>query len=274
MPTEPGHCINNEEVFVAGGTINVVSDFTILLLPIVEVWRLQMSIQRKIGVSAVFATGLLYVRCVCERERLKADFPQRLHLKHHAPCHKRCQRPKPRQDLLSIPRRIMDVSLTSLRLLHPFHELTVQFNSIAEIASGIVCGCLITMPHFFRHFAPKIASKLSLSRHSRSTGASKLAPFVPVRASKVPDWSGAYESAATRGKDDYMELGESNTWQGPATTILHVDDDGAVRGRNEWGDQQGGRGPVASLPSNVTSIYSDDYPRADSPHSMKSPIRR
>lgn len=60
-PTEPGHCINNEEVFVAGGTINVISDFTILLLPIVEVWRLHMSTQRKIGVSAVFATGLLYV---------------------------------------------------------------------------------------------------------------------------------------------------------------------------------------------------------------------
>lgn len=68
MPTEPGHCINNEEVFVAGGTINIVSDFTILLLPIVEVWRLHMSTQRKIGVSAVFATGLLYVCCANEIE--------------------------------------------------------------------------------------------------------------------------------------------------------------------------------------------------------------
>lgn len=44
----------------------MVSDFTILLLPIVEVWRLHMSTQRKIGVSAVFATGLLYVCYVCE----------------------------------------------------------------------------------------------------------------------------------------------------------------------------------------------------------------
>ena len=71
-PTEPGHCINNEEVFVAGGTINVVSDFTILLLPIVEVWRLQMSTQRKLGVSAVFATGLLYVvHNACKNGRLK-----------------------------------------------------------------------------------------------------------------------------------------------------------------------------------------------------------
>ena len=70
-PTEPGHCIKNEEVFVAGGTINVVSDFTILLLPIVEVWRLHMSTQRKIGVSAVFATGLLYVCYLCKREKAK-----------------------------------------------------------------------------------------------------------------------------------------------------------------------------------------------------------
>lgn len=122
------------------------------------------------------------------------------------------------------------------------------------------------MPHFFRHFAPKIVSKLSLSRHSRSTGGSKLASFVPVRASKVPEWSGAYESAS-RGKDDYMELGESNAWQGATTTIVHVDANGTVHGRSE----EGGRGPVSHLPSNVTSIYSDDYPRADSPHLMHHP---
>lgn len=149
----------------------------------------------------------------------------------------------------------------------------ILINSIAEIASGIVCGCLITMPHFFRHFAPKIASKLSLSR---STGASKLLPFafVPVRASKVPEWSsGAYESAATttRGnKDEYMELGESNTWRGPATTIVHVDDDGAVRGRDEWG----GRATVENLQSNVSSVYEDDYPRADGPRLVTRPVRR
>lgn len=118
MPTEPGHCIKNEEVFVAGGTINVVSDFTILLLPIVEVWRLHMSTHRKIGVSAVFATGLLYVCCVSERERLRVDLHQRLHLKHHAPRYKRCQRQNSRQDLLSVSRRIVDVSLKNPHSLH------------------------------------------------------------------------------------------------------------------------------------------------------------
>lgn len=58
-PLLPGHCINNELVFVAGGIINVISDFTILALPIFSIWHLQMPTQRKVGVSAVFATGLL-----------------------------------------------------------------------------------------------------------------------------------------------------------------------------------------------------------------------
>ncbi len=60
-PSLPGHCINDDLVFVSGGIINVVSDFAILLLPIMSIWRLQMPTRRKVGVSAVFATGLLYV---------------------------------------------------------------------------------------------------------------------------------------------------------------------------------------------------------------------
>lgn len=60
-PSLPGHCLNNERVFVAGGAINVVSDFAILLLPVVLISRLQMPLKKKIGVSAIFATGFLYV---------------------------------------------------------------------------------------------------------------------------------------------------------------------------------------------------------------------
>ncbi|CAF9914643.1 hypothetical protein IMSHALPRED_001968 [Imshaugia aleurites] len=150
-----------------------------------------------------------------------------------------------------------------------YYLFPVALWTIAEIASGIVCGCLITMPHFFRHFAPKIASKLSLSR-SRGSGPSKLASFLPVRATvrakNPPEWSGAaYDSASRGAKDDYMELGESNTWRGgPAATVVRVHDDdaghgAAGRGRVEWG----ARGPVSHLPSNVTSIYSVDYPSAE-----------
>ena len=36
--------------------------------------------------------------------------------------------------------------------------------SDAEIASGILCGCHPVLPQFFRHFVPKLVSKVSSSR--------------------------------------------------------------------------------------------------------------
>lgn len=60
-PTVEGKCINNDVVLVTGGVMNVVTDFAILLLPLVSIIRLQMPLPRKIGVSAVFATGFLHV---------------------------------------------------------------------------------------------------------------------------------------------------------------------------------------------------------------------
>ena len=62
MPSIPGKCINNAAVFVSGGAINMITDFAILALPIVLVWRLQMPTRRRVAISAVFATGVLYVK--------------------------------------------------------------------------------------------------------------------------------------------------------------------------------------------------------------------
>ena len=39
--------------------INIVTDFYILFLPIPAVWRLQAPLGKKIGISAVFLTGIL-----------------------------------------------------------------------------------------------------------------------------------------------------------------------------------------------------------------------
>ena len=44
---------------ITQGAINVVSDFYIFCLPIPVVWKLQMPRKKKIGVFAVFVTGLL-----------------------------------------------------------------------------------------------------------------------------------------------------------------------------------------------------------------------
>ena len=58
-PSTPGHCIGIENNYIAIGAWNVLSDFLILILPMVAIWNLQMANTRKIGVAAVFATGLL-----------------------------------------------------------------------------------------------------------------------------------------------------------------------------------------------------------------------
>lgn len=58
-PTTRGHCLNSVNWFVASGLINVVSDFAILMIPIFCISVLHMPLKRKIGISVVFAIGLL-----------------------------------------------------------------------------------------------------------------------------------------------------------------------------------------------------------------------
>lgn len=59
-PLLPGKCINIEMINVTTSVINTASDLMLLVLPIVCVWKLQMGLKQKLGVSAVFATASLY----------------------------------------------------------------------------------------------------------------------------------------------------------------------------------------------------------------------
>lgn len=54
-----GGCINLQAAFIAASAINVVSDFSILLLPLYRIYQLKMDIRKKIGVMSIFAVGLL-----------------------------------------------------------------------------------------------------------------------------------------------------------------------------------------------------------------------
>ncbi len=54
-----GHCFNRNAANIAAGAVNSFSDFVILLLPQRVIWKLQMPLKRKLGVSAIFLVGLL-----------------------------------------------------------------------------------------------------------------------------------------------------------------------------------------------------------------------
>ncbi|RYC64322.1 hypothetical protein CHU98_g1884 [Xylaria longipes] len=58
-PTLPGMCIDTHGSIIATSAINVVSDFTILITPITAIWKLQISIKKKVGAAAVFGVGIL-----------------------------------------------------------------------------------------------------------------------------------------------------------------------------------------------------------------------
>lgn len=44
---------------IAQSAVNVASDFYILCLPIPGIWQLQAPLSKKIGISAIFLTGIL-----------------------------------------------------------------------------------------------------------------------------------------------------------------------------------------------------------------------
>ena len=67
-PDMQGHCSSRHKGGVASGVMNVVSDFTILILPLPIIWRLQMPWGKKSRVIAVFGVGLF--ACIASILRL------------------------------------------------------------------------------------------------------------------------------------------------------------------------------------------------------------
>lgn len=58
-PEIPGTCFNNDVLILASSIINIVSDFSILLLPGFAIWKLKMAVKRKLAIGAIFGMGLL-----------------------------------------------------------------------------------------------------------------------------------------------------------------------------------------------------------------------
>ena len=58
-PTVPGTCLRSEPIEVVSGSWSVVTDFCIIALPVHSIWHLKMSVRKKIGISGIFAIGLM-----------------------------------------------------------------------------------------------------------------------------------------------------------------------------------------------------------------------
>ena len=55
----PGHCLNLSVVLKSSGIFNLVSDTCILMVPLKDVWKLQMSRTRKLWIYGIFTVGAM-----------------------------------------------------------------------------------------------------------------------------------------------------------------------------------------------------------------------
>lgn len=57
----PGYCVNLTALALAGGVFNITTDLIILVLPVREVWKLNLPVRQKVALIVIFATGSAYV---------------------------------------------------------------------------------------------------------------------------------------------------------------------------------------------------------------------
>ncbi|TGJ80010.1 hypothetical protein E0Z10_g8751 [Xylaria hypoxylon] len=69
-----GHCIDLPYVYVASGSIDIVTDLAIFILPQQVIWQLQMSTKKKIGVSLIFAVGIFGILSAIFRVVVSLNF--------------------------------------------------------------------------------------------------------------------------------------------------------------------------------------------------------
>ncbi|KAL8777851.1 MAG: hypothetical protein Q9194_002327 [Teloschistes cf. exilis] len=137
IPSTPGHCHSEHTRGVYSGSINVISDFAILILPLPIIIRLQRPSVKKIRPLVVFGFGLF--ACIAAVVRLV--YSTQL---------------KPESDSAS-------------------YQLTIDKEGLwafAEIAIGIIVGCMPLVHKFFRHISSEISIPSSFKVFSSSTGSS------------------------------------------------------------------------------------------------------
>ncbi|KAH6714832.1 hypothetical protein BKA61DRAFT_343667 [Leptodontidium sp. MPI-SDFR-AT-0119] len=113
-----GKCINVSKILMTHGSINIVTDVAMLVLPIVLVRKLKLPMKQKVALAGLFMTGTLV--CIVSCIRLKTIM-----------------------DLIRSP----DFTWVGA-------ENTVW--SVVEVFVGIICACFSSFKPFLRRHFPKV----------------------------------------------------------------------------------------------------------------------
>lgn len=107
---------------------------------------------------------------------------------------------------------------SSVPLCHAAYIFVAEnFSRDAEMASGIICGCMPVMPQFFRHFMPRIRSRFSSYR--RSKAASDPAGL-PSNENVVAPWGKFDDSRKLKSR--YLDVDLQSVGQTTDTDREHI----------------------------------------------------
>lgn len=59
--TIDGSCGERNATYVVAGTLNLITDLMVMVLPLPHIWKLQLNVAKKVALLSVFCIGLLYV---------------------------------------------------------------------------------------------------------------------------------------------------------------------------------------------------------------------
>ena len=202
------HHIDFPAYLIGSAVPNVVMDFAILLLPMGIVWQLQISMSRKMALSAVFAVGALYV------------FPlKNLNL--------------PGQSLPLKPLHVLTrPSVCGVSILRAYAVATVSFTdrtyayastfiwSAVEVNVGITCGCLpVLQPVLQRVFGKSFGSP----HHSKYESGRPLRGGAKSAQSSVVGGAGGGGGGFRRLDEDVVQVQmhapSNSTWVSASTPV-------------------------------------------------------
>lgn len=152
-PWIEGRCLKIHTIDITTATINAASDLSILILPQYFIWNLHMSLKKKLGVSAIFLIGVLWVQEVVSSyvayEVIRACVSSTVRIYYAT----------------KIPHS-KDITYDMSIMSHWAHS---------ELFSGILAMCLPAFPKFFHDLkASRLGTSLRALLRGKSEANSKL----------------------------------------------------------------------------------------------------
>ena len=155
----PGKCLQIYYLYIASSVFNILSDIAMYSAPFWKIWHLHMPKGRKLGMSAVFATGGLSASPPSSPFRIYTV----LMFANSA--------------IIFALFRLIFLILLLIQIDFSYTKLQGTIFALSELATGIICSCLFVLPRLYRHLTtspPHDSEEHRLRKYKMLTGKSSL----------------------------------------------------------------------------------------------------